>query len=1017
MKKTSQLKKNTLAGVVAIVCMTCVQPYIKADDFKEPGRLTPKRNYADVASYQRKLTIPADSALEQGFQNPPQAARLQAFWVWSGTDISKEGITKDLEAMRDEGLGGALIMHVGSKVENAPWRDRKYRGAYYWEALQHAAAEAERLGIKISLFNGPGYTGTGGPWIDESRNMRKLVWSSVTCRVESVGIMLPKPTKSSDKFYEDVAVLAVPEHKTVRQEQVLELTSKMKPDGTLDWTVPQGTWVVYRMGTTPTLKYPHPVDASFGKGLEVDKLSVVDNVFHWQKGVIEPLKQHLGKYYGTSFNGLHVDSYECGPQNWTQSFREVFMKRKGYDPVPWLATFGPPVLGWPAEAQNGKPTTGVPRNAQSRFIDSEEKTLRFEWDFRENVSRMYNDCFIAAKQMMRADNILFSYEPYAGPFNAYEGAATADIPMPVFWFDPEKGTGECGGASITGARAAGVKVIGAEAFTGGPLQSKWNECPSLFKFQADGAFVTGVNRFTLHHWAHQPFDDKYQPGMSFSHYGVHFGRFQTWFEPGKAFFKYVNRCQFLLQHGEEVVDCLSLDKESGGCDVITSHDFVKDTTRVENGQIVRGSGRRYYYFSVPGVDAFQFKSKGDAMLPEVAEKLLSLVQVGAVIVVPTKPTKSPSLKDYPVCDSRVQTVAKILWESGRYDKNLFASEAVAIKTLGLEPDCIAPADVKALHRRSGEADIYFVVNRTAARTHARVSFRIFGRQPELWQAEDASVMDAPVWEQAHGRTSVQLDLGPKQSVFVVFRKAANNGAQPVVVTAKETGTDWYVTTENGKPVLHALIDLNAQVKYADGKTKQVQVTGTRRTPLTGSWQVAFTPKLGEPFRLEFPELIDFSKHPENRVRYFSGAAVYRKEFTLDPLREDEGVVLDLGELNDIASVRVNGGERTVLWYAPYRLDIGKQVKAGNNVLEVEVINTWANAIIGDEQIPADFSVKPNWSGQFMTAYPSWFLKNEPRPSARKTFTVPANYYNAESKPLPAGLVGPVRLVIQKRAGL
>jgi hypothetical protein len=179
----------------------------------------------------------------------------------------------------------------------------------------------------------------------------------------------------------------------------------------------------------------------------------------------------------------------------------------------------------------------------------------------------------------------------------------------------------------------------------------------------------------------------------------------------------------------------------------------------------------------------------------------------------------------------------------------------------------------------------------------------------------------------------------------------------------------------------------------------------------------FKPKLGEPFALDFPELQDFSKHRENRVRYFSGAAVYRKEVKLDALRENESVILDLGAVYDIARVRVNGGENIVVWYAPFRLDIGKQLKAGTNVLEVEVVNTWANAIIGDERIPADFSTKPNWSGQFITAYPSWFLKHEPRPSARKTFTIPANYYHAESQPLSAGLVGPVRLLFQKGVNL
>lgn len=963
---------------------------------------------------------PAD--LESQFQTPPLSAGPHALWFWMGTNISKEGITKDLQSMHDAGVGGANIMHVWGMVGNPPWPERTFRSEYYWEALRHAAAEADRLGMKITLTNGPGYTGTGGPWIDEKRNMRKLIWSVFKCGATaaqpSAGIVLPKPGQGvpgvkdepGAKFYEDIAVLAVPDEKNIRLDQVVNLSGKLQADGKLDWKKPEGNWVVYRIGMVPRMNHSHPIDGGFGNTYEVDKLSIEDNIYHWRKGILEPLKQHLGKYFGTSFNGLHVDSYECGMQNWTGTFREVFLKRKGYDPVPWLASFGPPVLGWKPEQQQGGMNAGLPRSELSKFIDSEEKTLRFEWDFRENVSRMYNDCFKAGTRLMKADNFTLSYEPYGGPFNGHEAAAIADLSMATFWLDP-KGNGECGGGCIAGARAAGSSLIGAESFTGGPLQSRWTECPADFKFQGDGAFASGINRFVYHHWVHQPFDDKYQPGMSFSHYGTHFSRFQTWYEPGKAYFKYVQRSQFLLQQGEQVVDCLSLNSDTKDilCDTISSYDFLNDSTKVENGQILLGSGRRYYYLSIPD---------GEKMLPEVAEKLLILAKAGAILVAPIKPVKSPSLQNYPECDKRVEAVAKELWESGRYAKNLFKTVPEATKAIGLEPDFVfTPKRLLVLHRRASGMDIYFMANRTTETMHERVSLRVAGKQPELWNAENGSVIALPVWEQANGRTDVQLDLGPKQSVFVVFREKAKESVHPAEVSAKEADANWQVTTENGKPVVCAASDVNVQVKYSDGKTRQFQISGTKQTTVEGAWLVAFTPKLGEPFQMQFPVLVDFSQHADNKVRYFSGTAVYRKEVQVDKLAANEGLVLDLGQLNDLASVRVNGGENTVLWYPPYRLDIGKQLKAGKNVIEIAVTNTWVNAIIGDEQIPADFVTKKTWSGQQLSAYPDWFVKNKPRPSGRKTFAFPPNYYNAESKPQPAGLVGPVRLVYQKQAGL
>lgn len=183
-----------------------------------------------------------------------------------GTNISKEGITKDLEAMADSGLEGAIIMHVYGFVPGKPlWPERTFHSPYWWEALRHAVKEANRLGLKLTLTNGAGWSGTNGPWIDETRSMRKLVWSSLKCGETAASeLILPKPSQvpKAEKFYKDLAVLAVSDEKTVPMAQVLDVSAA--------------------------------------------------------------LKEKLGSLYGTSLNGLHVDSYECGDQNWSGAFMTAY---------------------------------------------------------------------------------------------------------------------------------------------------------------------------------------------------------------------------------------------------------------------------------------------------------------------------------------------------------------------------------------------------------------------------------------------------------------------------------------------------------------------------------------------------------------------------------------------------------------------------------------------------------------------------------------------------------------------
>jgi hypothetical protein len=464
----------------------------------------------------------------------------------------------------------------------------------------------------------------------------------------------------------------------------------------------------------------------------------------------------------------------------------------------------------------------------------------------------------------------------------------------------------------------------------------------------------------------------------------------------------------MLQQGEQVVDSLAIDtpcKNVDLCDLISSYDFVNDDTKVVDGKVRLSCGRTYHYISYPA---------GGVVLPEVAAKLKRLLDAGATVVT-DRFKKSPSLKDYPACDEAVATTSREIWDAGKYEGHLFSNADAAVKQLALPPDYEINStqgrdSVKVLHRHSPEADVYFVDNRLAKPQNLTVDFRVQGKQPELWQAEDLSIVDAPVWSEKDRRTSVALSLESHQTVFVVFRHPAEKSDHVATVTVRGDTASWSIGRDvRGNPALRSPAHISAKVVYASGKEKTVSTEPIAPVRVDGAWDVSFAHKMGERFQLPFPELVDFSRHSDPRVKYFAGTVTYRKVVRLDAqvITSHRRVILDLGTMNDIATVKVNGSTEKVLWYAPYTLDVTGLLRAGENRLEIAVTNNWANALIGDEQIPADFA-----NGRF----PEWLIKGQPRASARRTYTT-WNYYKKDSELKPAGLVGPVQLYIEEVMGL
>lgn len=738
--------------------------------------------------------------LADGFGNPPAWARPHTWWHWMDGNVTKEGITADLEAMKKVGIGGAQMFTVSQGIPPGPVG---YMSPKWREMTANAVREAGRLGLEIGIHNSAGWSSSGGPWITPENAMQVIAWSEKKVKGPfRFSDALPQPAAPQvfDKvpYYKDIVVFAFPtpvqedapkdarflgrtgvvrEDRlepdfssgpaglAIPKDKLIDLTSKLGPDRRLNWEVPEGDWTILRMGHVPTGKNNHPAPPE-GEGLEVDKLSREALDAHWS-GMMAKVIADAGPLAGKVLNNSLIDSYEVGSQNWTPRFREEFQKRRGYDPMPYL-----PVIA-------------------GRTIESKEISERFLWDFRRTIADLYADNYYGYfGELCRKAGIKFSTEPYGnGGFDNIQSGGKADIPMGEFWIG--------GGALETTKLASSVghvygrPIIGAESFTADDVRGRWLEEPYSAKALGDLAFCNGINRFIFHRYAHQPWMNLY-PGMTMGPWGTHLERTQTWWAEAATWLKYVARCQYLLQQGNFVADALYFYGEGAPADLPyrpglkpslpAGYDYdgcdatvVMKRLTVRNGKLVLPDGTTYSVLLLP---------QSRFMTPSMASRIRELVRAGATVVGP-RPDKSPSLAGYPGSDAEVGRIAAEVWGTGeqapvrRFGRGLvfYTSLQKVFDTLKLRPDfefqsVIGGSKLVYIHRRIGDAEVYFVSNQQYRPTEADCTFRVADMTPELWRPDTGRIEAAPVYRRVKGRTVVPLRLGPAESVFVVFRRAA-----------------------------------------------------------------------------------------------------------------------------------------------------------------------------------------------------------------------------------------------------
>jgi hypothetical protein len=822
--------------------------------------------------------------------------------------------------------------------------------------------------------------------------MQKIVWTSIS-RPMPFTEVLPQPATTLG-YYRDIAVLAVPDGEP-SPEKVIDITSFMKEDGSLDWDVPAGAWTVYRFGHTSTGKRLRPVPEDLnGLTLEADKMSSEIMSFHMHK-ILDPIRENLGSYVGSSFTHILFDSYESGDQNWTTKMREEFLKRRGYDMIPWL-----PVLA-------------------GRAIGGKERAARFEWDLKATISELIiENGFSLPCKMIKEAGMESQVEPYGGGFDEIETAGAVDQAMLEFWINRRTTYGG-NGLTSAGARASGKTLLAAEAFTGDPSVSEWTETPASLKVPGDSAFAYGINRMVFHSWTHQPFPDNLKPGMCFGWWGTHFGRNQTWFEPGKEWITYLSRCQSLLQRGEQVVDFCVLEKEDPYApgDAISTRMLINDAS-VSNGKIVLKSGRSYALLVIP---------ERTTMLPEVALRLKQLVESGAIISGP-RPERSPSMQNWPEADNVVRSAGKELWgnadgvsvKENKYGKGrVIWGRPVSeiLSEIGLEADVIISGtknNIRWNHRRDGDNDYYFLTNLNNNPSHFTAKFGISGKIPELWFPETGIITEPGIWKQGKGNIEVDIKLRNNESVFIVFRKQGRR--DPVTsITTSVPDSDYTIQRSDKDLLIRSLIPGNFSIEYASGRRQSVKINNIPGSyEINGDWDVTFQGPGAPDHAVTFSRLLSWTESDDSRIKYFSGTAIYRKEFTLEEYPDKNlNLIIDLGNVKELASLKINGKSAGVLWHPPFRTDITKYLQKGSNTLEIAVTNTWANRMIGDEMFPDDCVWgEVTRAGQSLMEFPEWLIKNQPRPSAERTSFATWKYYTKKSPLLRSGLIGPVKIIYE-----
>jgi len=885
--------------------------------------------------------------LEEVFQNPnsedlPADSQVGVFWFWANT-VTKEGIRRDLEEMKQAGIRRAVLGMTAAHTATVESGGVVFLTPEWLALFRYALDEAARLGIQISAVMSNGWY-QGGPWVTPEMGAQMLVWSETPVTGPSAfSKALPDPdkfrkgkragiSKQAKGHFKTVAVLAFRQNDKgeLIKDSMVRLDDKVRPDGTLDWSVPDGKWAIFRFAHVPNF-VPMKQDSPGFTGLQIDHMSApVMEMFFNKVGV--PMLEAAGPHVGKTLDFFHEDSVELGHFDWTGDFPAQFKKRRKYDLIPWL-----PVLA-------GKKFAGQPEAA------------RVENDFVETVDQVFTDEHYGKfRELCHRHGIKLQTEG-GDVHSSLRLKGMTDLPMGEFWNGrPDKKDSRYVENSnflrafnpnaVIAAHIYGSGRVSFEAFT---TAQHWKEFPAMLKPMADEVYCLGANHLTLHGYSYSRPETPKPGDVYFA--GTHFNPGITWWKYADEFFAYLNRCQALLTAGKPVVDILYVDgpetqamiqmNESrsltslGKCDVAPGDLLIEQLRVLPGGRVGLANGASYAVLAVAN----------SAIEPEVLEKIVQLAREGATVWLRAVPKEANKWTGSPDTDTKIAAALKELGAENPPGIHPVGKGRVIVGNMpvkdmltlaGLPPAFSYTPDngqpfLDYYQRQDGDTDIFFVANWTDAPHQAECSFRVTGKQPEIWNPVTGKIEACPAYQVEKDTVRVPLEFPAYGSTFVVFRKQSDG--------------------DHSKPLQ----------KEAGDKAMQT---------IAGPWSIGFRPaREGEPkFEITSPELFEWSASQDKRISAFAGTASYQTTFEVNSKFQtpNSRLRLDLGVVHDLAEVLVNGKPAGMVWTAPFSLDITNLVQPGKNTLEILVTNTWHNWRLSNKSLHGKYS----WSSRGLTDPP------------------------------------------------
>jgi alpha-L-rhamnosidase/Glycosyl hydrolases family 2, sugar binding domain len=955
-----------------------------------------------INSFTQPILAQTTSSLEQGFRNPPVSARPKALWPWVNGNVSLPQVTYELEEAKRKGMGGFDIWDIGAMVD--PNKVIPAGPAFLsdesLQAIAYTIREADRLGLEIGLIFSSSWN-AGGAWVKPEHGAMGLFRADtiiVGPQTFSSTLEFPLiPEKYHDRpnlsalhknpktglpvFYKEVALIAHPYKKDSSissLQNIINLQTHSNGAGKIKWEVPAGEWRIIRYVCAPTGQ-PLAVPSPNSNGLMLDHFNAeaqkanLNYIFNRLLPVTGSLKKRSLRY-------LVADSYEVNSAVWTPLLPEEFQKRNHYS----LIDFLPLLDGF--ELKN--------KNIGDRFL----------FDFTKTLSDLIiENHYQLGRKICEQHGIGFCAEAggpgqpiHNVPFEDLKALGALTVPRGEFWNKhPQLEMLQIVKGIASASHIYNQKYVEAESFTSVWL---WQEGPDELKPLADRAMCEGLNRFVYHTFPHTP-PESGNPGWVYN-FGTLINTTNGWWPKSNAFHEYLARCSYLLQQGNfagdvafyygdkapDFVPPKHINESLGfGYDYdVVNTDAILNKMQVRNGRIYLPHGQYYEVLVLPN----EIKINVD-----VLKKLEQMVAAGATIIGP-KPSLSYGLNNSQQNDKLVQTIAAKLWgncDSTNVKENNYGKGKVvwgkSIREVLLQkkvlPDVQLNSDaIDFIHRKTKGEEIYFIRNTKKETTTEMITFRVDHLQPELWNAETGEITTIPFYYAAKNEVTLPLSLTANGSCFIVFRSPA------------------------GRPQFDKknFISLPSNAEVNIWYSKKTAITTTN-----GEWKLGSihqTVQLPEPLSLNNPwilhieqqntgigrdtmqQLIPLNQSTNDAIKYYSGNVIYTTNFTItkDHLKSNQRLLLDLGRVKEIAEVIVNGKNTGFCWHAPFQIDITDAVKTGENFLQVEVVNTINNRLIGDAKLPEQYRrMKSN-----ITKLPNAW---------RTPF--------AEAPLLDAGLIGPV----------